>query len=250
MTNISVPFLNRDAAVPLYHQLKTAILRDIEAGRWKPGDRLPTEDELIARFHVSKITVRQALRELSQMGYVRREQGRGTFVQRPPLEEGPRELTSFTGEMRRHGLRASSKVLEQSVVQATEDIADPLEIGVGESVFRLRRLRFADDEPMGLQTAFIAMNLAPGIDAISFAGASLYEILAARYALFPTAARETHQAIPVPDDVAPLLRVAPGSPALAAERLTSLADGRPLEYVQSIMRGDRYKIVLDLRVSR
>ena len=241
-----MPFLDRDAAVPLYHQLKTAILRDIEAGRWKAGDRLPTEDELIARFHVSKITVRQALRELSQMGYVRREQGRGTFVQRPPLEEGPRELTSFIGEMRGHGLRASSKVLEHRIVDAPEDVAFALEIGVGEPVFRLRRLRFADDEPMGLQTAFIPMALVPGIDALSFAGASLYEILASRYALFAAAARETHQAIAVPDDVAGLLRVAPGSPALAAERLTSLGDGRPLEYVQSIMRGDRYKIVLDL----
>jgi GntR family transcriptional regulator len=251
MTGTIVPFLNRDAAVPLYHQLKTAILRDIEAGRWKAGDRLPTEDELIARFHVSKITVRQALRELAQMGYVRREQGRGTFVQRPPIEEGPRELTSFTGEMRGHGLRASSKVLEQSVVRATEDVAFPLEIGVGEPVFRLQRLRFANDEPMGLQTAFIAMTLVPGIDALPFAGASLYEILASRYSLFPAAARETHQAIPVPGDVAALLRVPAGSPALAAERLTSLADGRPLEYVQSIMRGDRYKIVLDLsRISR
>lgn len=246
MTSRNVTFLNRHAAVPLYHQLKTAILRDIEAGRWKAGDRLPTEDALIERFHVSKITVRQALRELAQMGYVRREQGRGTFVQRAPLEEGPRELTSFTGEMRGHGLRATSKVLEQGVVHASEDVASELEIAVDDPVFHLRRLRLADDEPMGLQTAFIAMKLVPGIDTLSFAGASLYEILASRYSLSPTAARESHQAIAVPADVAPLLRVAPGSPALAAERLTSLADGRPLEYVQSIMRGDRYKIVLDL----
>jgi len=246
-----VTFLDRDAAVPLYHQLKTAIQRDIEGGRWKAGDRLPTEDELIARFHVSKITVRQALRELAQMGYVRREQGRGTFVQRPPLEEGPRELRSFTGEMRGHGLMASSRILEQGVVQATEEVAFPLEIGVGDRVFRLRRLRFADDEPMGVQSAFISMQLVPGIDALSFAGASLYEILATHYSLFPAGARETHQAVLVADDVAALLRVPGGSPALAAERLTSLPDGRPLEYVQSIMRGDRYKIVLDLtRASR
>ena len=241
-----MPFLNRDAAVPLYHQLKTAILRDIDAGRWKPGERLPTEDELIARFHVSKITVRQALRELAQMGCVRREQGRGTFLQRPPLEEGPRELTSFTGEMRGHGLRASSQVLEQGVVEADRQVAFPLEIEMGEPVFRLRRLRFADDEPMGVQTAYIAMRLVPGIDRLSFAGTSLYDVLAARYALFPTAARETHQAISIPDVAATLLRVPAGSPALAAERLTRLVDGRPLEYVQSIMRGDRYKIVLDL----
>src|SRR6185503_14917161 len=108
-----MPNLDRARVVPLYHQLKTALLRELEGGRWRPGDKLPTEDELIARFHVSRITVRQALRDLAQMGHIRREQGRGTFVQGPPLEEGPRELKSFTAEMQRHGLRATSRVLEQ-----------------------------------------------------------------------------------------------------------------------------------------
>jgi GntR family transcriptional regulator len=241
-----VPTLKRGAPVPLYHQLKTALLREIEAGRWRPGDRIPTEDALIEQFGVSKITVRQALRDLAQIGYIRREQGRGTFVQGPPLEEGPRDLKSFTGEIRGAGLSATSRVLEQGVVEVPADAADKLGMEDGGLVFRLRRLRLADGEPMGLQTAFIPMTLVPGIQRLSFIDASLYEVLASRYALYPATARETHRAVAVPEEVAGLLRTAPGSPALAAERLTTLADGRPLEFVQSIMRGDRYKIVLDL----
>ena len=241
-----MPTLKRGAPVPLYHQLKTALLRDIESGRWRPGDRIPTEDALIERYKVSKITVRQALRDLAQMGYIRREQGRGTFVQGPPLEEGPRELKSFTSEMRSHGFSATSRVLEQEVIAAPADIAERLVIAEGSPVFRLHRLRLADGEPMGLQTAYIAMTLVPRIDQLAFADASLYEILGTHYALYPAAARETHQAVPLPEDLAPLLRVAASSPALAAERLTTLGDGRPLEFVQSIMRGDRYRIVLDL----
>jgi GntR family transcriptional regulator len=241
-----VPTLKRGAPVPLYHQLKTALLRDIQSGRWRPGDRMPTEDALIERYQVSKITVRQALRDLAQMGYIRREQGRGTFVQGPPLEEGPRELKSFTAEMRSHGFNATSRVLEQGVIAAPADIAEHLGVPDGSAVFRLQRLRMADGEPMGLQTAYIAMALAPGIDQLSFADASLYEILGTQYALYPAAARETHQAVPLPEDVAPLLRAPAASPALAAERLTTLGDGRSMEFVQSIMRGDRYKIVLDL----
>jgi GntR family transcriptional regulator len=243
---VDVPILKRGAPVPLYHQLKAALLRDIEAGRWRPGERLPTEDALIARFKVSKITVRQALRDLAQLGYIRREQGRGTFVQRPPLEEGPRELKSFTSEMQGHGFAATSRVLEQTVLAAPADIAARLDIEEGDAVFRLHRLRLADAEPMGLQTAYIAMRLVPGIDELSFVDASLYEILASRYALYPAAARESHQAVLLLEEAAALLRAPVGSPAFAAERLTSLADGRPLEYVQAIMRGDRYKIVLDL----
>ena len=241
-----MPNLKRGAPVPLYHQLKTALLREIEAGRWRPGERLPTEDALIARFHVSKITVRQALRDLTQLGYIRREQGRGTFVQGPPLEEGPRELKSFTGEMQGHGFVATSRVLEQGVIPAPADIAGRLDVSVSTPVFRLRRLRLADGEPMGLQAAYIPLQLVPGIDDLDFTDASLYEMLGSRYSLYPAGARETHQAVPVTEEAAPLLRVPAGSPALAAERLTSLADGRPLEYVHSIMRGDRYKIVLDL----
>ena len=241
-----MPILKRGDPLPLYQQLKTAILRDIQDGRWRPGDRLPTEDALIKRFRVSKITVRQALRELAEMGYIRREQGRGTFVLHPPLEEGPRELTSFTGEMRGHGRVATSRVIVQDVVEAPADIASRLEVPAGARLFRLQRLRLADGEPMGLQTAYIPMTLAPGIDALSFVDASLYEVLASRYSLQPAAAREAHQAVPVPEEAATLLRVPAGTPALSAERLTTLAGGRPLEYVHSIMRGDRYKIVLDL----
>jgi GntR family transcriptional regulator len=232
--------------MPLYHQLKASLMRDIDAGRWRPGEQLPTEDALMERFQVSKITVRQALRDLQQQGYIRREQGRGTFVQGPPLEEGPRELKSFTAEMQGHGLTATSRVLEQGLIEAPGDIASCLAIPDGDPVFRLRRLRFAEGEPMGLQTAYVPAQLAPGIERLSFSDASLYEILAARFALYPTSARETHKAIAVPEDAAPLLRVPAGSPALAAERLTALSDGRPLECVHSIMRGDRYKVVLDL----
>jgi GntR family transcriptional regulator, N-acetylglucosamine utilization regulator len=242
-----MPILKRGGAqLPLYHQLKTAILREIQRGRWKPGDRLPTEDALMTRYHVSKITVRQALRELAQMGYIRRAQGRGTFVLHPPLEEGPRELTSFTGEMRGHGRVATSRVIDQEIVAAPADIASRLDIAAGASVFRLQRLRLADGEPMGLQTAYIPVALVPDIELLSFDDASLYEVLASRYSLQPVSAREAHMAVPASEEAALLLQVPAGSPVLSAERLTTLADGRPLEYVHSVMRGDRYKVVLDL----
>jgi GntR family transcriptional regulator len=240
-----VPTLKR-GVTPLYHQLKASILKDIEAGRWRPGDQIPTEDALAARFHVSKITVRQALRDLVQLGFIRREQGRGTFLQAPMLEEGPRELKSFTAEMRSHGMAASSRVLEQGIVTAPPEIARRLQIEDGAAVFRLHRLRLADAQPMGVQTAYVPSALAPGIEQVDFTDASLYEVLASLHALYPASARETHQAVSMPDDIAPLLHAAPGAPALKAERLALLADGRPLECVQSIMRGDRYKVVLDL----
>ena len=238
--------LNRDLPIPLYHQLKTLILQEIEAGTWKPDQQLPTEEQLSARFRVSKITVRQALRELSNLGWVRREQGRGTFVQKPALEEGPRKLTSFSAEMREHGLVATSQVLEKSVIAAPADVAAKLGIMTTDRVFRLRRLRLADGVPLGVQTAYLPMAMLPGIDDVQFTDLSLYGLLESRYDLHPVAAKETLIAVVVNNEEASLLRVPPGSPALAAERITFLPQGQPLEYAQSIMRGDRYKVVLDL----
>ncbi len=238
--------LNRDLPVPLYHQVKTSILKEIEAGQWRPDSRLPSEDELAERFQVSKITVRQALRDLAQLGYIRREQGRGTFVQRPPLIEGPRKLTSFTEEMHRQGVQASSAVLEQGTVPASADVASILGLAEDEPVFRLRRLRLADGDPMGVQTTYIPSDFVPGIEELGFARASLYDVLGTHYNLVPTAAHETHFAFAVDAEDAALLRIPEGSPVMGAELVARLADGRALEYVRSVMRADRYKIVLDL----
>ena len=238
--------LSRDLPVPLYHQVKTSILSRIETGQWRPGDRLPSEDELADHFKVSKITVRQALRELALLGHIRREQGRGTFVQRPPLLEGPRQLTSFSEEMRRRGILASSEVLEQGIVPASADVASTLGIGEEEPVFRLRRLRLADADPMGVQTAYIPASLVPRIGDIEFSRSSLYDVLSGHYNLVPTSAHETHYAFAVGGEDAGLLHLDEGAPVMGTELVARLADGRALEYVRSVMRADRYKIVLDL----
>jgi GntR family transcriptional regulator len=239
--------LEKGSPVPLYHQVKDVLRERIDSGFWKPGERLPTEDALIASLRVSRITIRQALRDLSTLGYIRREQGRGTFVERARPDQRPRELASFTEEMRRRRAVASSSVLERGVTQASLVIAAILKVPRAAPVFRLRRLRLANGEPLGIQTAFLSVALVPGVDEMDFEPAtSLYDLLRARYGIQAARAKETHMAVLVGPDDADRLRVPAGSAALATERVVFLADGRPLEYVQSIMRGDRYKLTLDL----
>jgi GntR family transcriptional regulator len=240
------PELDKSSPIPLYHQLRTVLERQIERGDWKPNDRLPAEDDLSVRYEVSKITVREALKLMSAAGLVRREQGRGTFVSSPRLTQGPRQLTCFTGEMRQSGLRATSRVLEAEMISCGTDLARKLEIPAGDGVFRLKRVRFANDEAMGIQTAYLPMNLVPGIAAEDWSTGSLYGILERRYGLKATQARETHFAVALDGEDARQLGLEAGAPALSAERLARLADRRPLEYVVSVMRGDRYKIVLNL----
>jgi GntR family transcriptional regulator len=242
--------LSKDAPAPLYHQLKEAILHRMRSGEWRPNDRLPAEDELAQQYLVSKATVRQALSELAQKGYVRRVQGLGTFVTEPEVQQGPRELTSFTQETRKRGARPSSRVLIQDVVAADGAIAAALRLIEGTRVFRLKRLRCADGEPMGLQTAYLPLDLVPDIVGEDFAEASLYELLGREYGLTPARAEETHFAVALEGEEAALLEAAEGSPALAAERVAFLTSERPFELVRSVMRGDRYRIVLQLASPR
>src|SRR5205823_4956670 len=146
--------------------------------------------------------------------------GRGTFVSETKIQFGPRLLASFTEEMRGSGVEAGSRVLEQRVEPASEEIAGKLEIAVGSPVFLLRRLRLAGGEPRGLQTAYIPSESVPGIVDLDFGVMSLYQSLESRYRLVPDHALQKHFAIAVDGDEASLLQVPDGSPALGGERLT------------------------------
>lgn len=238
--------LNRSLYVPLYHQLKEILLRDISSGKLKPDDRLPSEDQVAATYGVSIITVRRTLTDLATAGYIRRERGRGTFVSRVNVEQGPRELTSFAHEMSKRGLRASSRVLEQKIIPCDLEVAQQLQLNEREDLFVLRRLRLADDQPMGIQTSHIPLKLASALADEDFSSASLYETLEKKFGICPSYAREIHAAISIAEEDAAILGLPEGALGLAARRNTYLADGQPLEFVTSVMRADRYQVVLDL----
>jgi GntR family transcriptional regulator len=236
--------LDKNLPVPLYHQLGGILKADIESGKWRSGDQLPTESNLAEQFGISKITVRQALEELVELGYIRREQGRGTFVAPRKFAEGPRGLTSFTDEMKRHELVASSRVLSQSIAEADAKVADALGVPVKSEIFVLRRVRLASGEAVTVQTAHLPAAFVPGLKVDD--GASLYDILQRRFHLHPARAREVYFAAAADKQAAKLLGIPAGSPVFTVERVTFLPNEKPFEFVQSVVRGDRYSIVLDL----
>jgi len=236
--------LDKDLPVPLYHQLQAVLKAEIEAGKWQPGEQLPNETKLGELYKISKITVRQALQELAELGYIRREHGRGTFVERRKFDEGPRELTSFTEEMRRHELVAASRILSQRRVEADAKVASTLRLPAKSSVFVLKRVRLASGEPMSIQTAHIPAAFVPGLEVCE--GISLYEVLQSRYHLYAAKARETYFAALADAAASELLAIPVGAPVFTVERVTMLPNEKPFEFVQSVVRGDRYSIVLDL----
>lgn len=236
--------LDKDLPVPLYHQLEEVLKAEIESGRWRPGEQIPTESQLVENFGVSKITVRQALQGLVDLGYIRREHGRGTFVSKRKFDEGPRELTSFSEEMKGHSLQATSRILAQSVGEAEKRVAEALGIPIQAPIVMLKRLRLANGEPLTVQTAHIPAALVPGLEIDEFS--SLYDVLQTRYHLYAARAKETYLAATADESVTKLLGIRKGDAVFSVERVTFLPNDKPFEFVQSTIRGDRYSIVLDL----
>ena len=233
--------IDRRNPLPLYCQLEVILTELIQVGELKPHDPIPTEGELMQRYGLSRTTVRQAAGNLVKEGYLYRQRGKGTFVSRPKQRHGLAKLTSFSEDMRSRGMAPSSKVLELEVVRVPEHVSGCLEIGKGTLVWKIARLRFADGEPMCIQTSHIPTQLVSTIEIADVDGeGSLYELLESKYHLSLREADETLDAALAWPEEARLLGIQHGAPIMVRNRTTFLADGRPVEYVTTLYRADRY----------
>jgi len=237
--------LDRRSPVPLYYQLKEIFRSWIISGEFGENGRFPSESELQERFGVSRMTVRRALSELVNEGFLIREQGRGSFVVRPRVQDQLRRLTSFTEDMQLRGLATESRILDFRLVH-DEEVARKMEIPQDEELVQLRRLRLVEGEAIAIQNAFIRHRFCPGILERGLLEGSLYKTLEESYGLRLGRAIQTVEAKPADEYEARLLALEIGQPVLVLERLTFLADGNPIEYVRSIYHGDRYRFTVEL----
>jgi GntR family transcriptional regulator len=211
-----------------------------------PGAMLPGERELSVRFGVSRATVRKALEELMARRIVERRHGAGTFVRRPAVAQ-PLMATSFGDDMRRRGLAPSSRLLWWDTVVADTELAARLEMPGGADVLRVCRVRLADDEPMALETLHVPADRVPGLRGEDLEGtASFYEILATRFGRRIRSGTQSVAPVVLGPEQADLLGVDPGAPALRFVRTSRDQRGEVVERVESVARGDRYLIEIDI----
>ncbi|MFI6458255.1 GntR family transcriptional regulator [Streptosporangium amethystogenes] len=230
--------------IPKYYDVKRSLLALTKS--LPAGSALPPERALAVRFETSRTTVRQALSELVVEGRLVRIQGKGTFVAQPKVAQ-VLQLTSYTGDLRTVGLEPDTKILDISYVTADEQLARRLAINAGGRVLRIHRLRLASGEPMSIDTTHLSARRFPRLRRELEMHSSLYETLYNAYNVRLTDAEEIIETVLATPYDAQVLGVDAGLPLLLLTRHAFDADGNPVEWAQSLYRGDRYKFVTRLR---
>jgi GntR family transcriptional regulator len=236
------PLLRR-SGVPLYYQIQQRLISQIHSGDFRPGEPIPSLQEIAARMGVSQMTARQAIRALCDMGLMYSKQGKGTFVSGMKHERNFRQVLSFSEEMRARGSAPSSKLLSFRAQAGTREVRTALEIKPGQKVLQLRRVRYADGHPMGIECSSLPHQLCPDLLHTFDPSGSLYEKLAERYGIQMAVTDEVVEVGRATAADAKLLKIAPRSPVFLFTRTCYGENGKPLEFVKSVYRGDRYKIV-------
>ncbi len=239
--------LSDENPLPYYQQLYNILRDEIISGRWKPGDMMPSESEMIEQFQVSRITVRQALELLVEEGLIYRRRGRGTFVAVPGIEQGLSRIVSFTEDMLRRGLHPGTEVLSTATVPAPQEIAEKLQVDVGEDLARYERLRLADGEPLSVEISHLVLRYCPGILDNNYAEKPLREELERNYNIYLVRAQQVIRATAADARLAEELSVAEGAPIFYIERVSYSQLDVPVEFLQLYHRGDRYALYNELR---
>lgn len=221
--------------IPKYYAVKAQIAALVdELGE---GSLIPTERDLSERYEVARETVRQALRELVLEGRLRR-QGRGTVVAGPKLEQ-PLSLASYTEGVRRQGRTPGRSLVTLDRFPCSDALAAETGLTRGEPVWHLERVLLADDERVGLESTYVSVARVPHLDTDFEPDSSFYGYLNAHGIHFGDADERIETVLATPRE-ALLIGTPPALPMLLIHRVSRDTEGRPLERVRGLYRGDRF----------
>lgn len=236
--------LPTQSVIPLYSQIKESLLNGILQGQLHPGEQLPSQRELCEQFGASHMTVRRAIEELVTLGYIKAIPGKGLYVAAAKPEPEISPLVSFTEDIERRGMHASSRVLDAYKTTASTILAKTLDIHEDTALIYLRRLRLGDGKPMAIQTCYLVHSLCPTLLEYDLARDSLYRILQCDFHLRLNDCSAMIETALASEEEARLLELPIPSPVLITEQITYTDNGRPVEFLHAIYRGDRYRFRL------
>jgi GntR family transcriptional regulator len=231
---------------------KQALVRDRlmdMLDRLEIGAAIPPERRLAADLGVSRPTLRAVVDELVREGFLHRRHGSGTYVAEPKIALAL-TLTSFTEDMQRRGMRPDSRVLSFDIVTAGAKLGQKLHLSPSDQVWAIERLRLADDETMAIEFLHVPRALAPELTRRDLEHHSFYDLLRERHGVVVANGVQTIEPTVVNAEEAEILGVPVHAPAFLFERVSTSERGEVVEFVRSVYRGDRYKLVTELRPAR
>jgi GntR family transcriptional regulator len=235
-----------DSGGTLYAQVESVLASEIGSKSLKPGDRIPTEDNLMARFAVSRITVRRAIQNLVSRGMVEIQRGRGTFVAAPKITQELTELSGFVEDMHAIGRKATARLVDKKIVNSCETVARQLAVAKGTRVVKIQRVRLGDGVPISFDETYLPLDLGRKVMANNLAVEPIFSLLERKYNVPLVEAEYKMEAVAAEPDIALALRVNPGSPMFLIERTSYSTGDRPVDYEKLYYRGDLIRFVTRL----
>ncbi len=227
-----------DRSTPKYEQIRNDLATAIRKGQYRPGEALPSQRDLSAAYGVTLMTLRQALRVLSDEGLVVQQPGRGTFVAPPQLAYQRKTLRSLADELRSQGIEVETRVLKTGNRQPPATVSATLDMPAGQRALRVERLRLIGGKPAVHQVSWIPEPYAESIRHVDFTEVPLYTALAETGGLVIIRGSETIRPALLTGAAAQHLGGAQGSPVFVSERVTFGIDDRPMVYDRAAVTGD------------
>ena len=233
--------LTKDSFIPLYYQLAERLREKISAKVYGPGEPIPSESELMQQYRISRGTVRQALQKLFQEGLIERYAGKGSFVAYPKIEQNAStEIGFFTQTILGAGKVPSAKIIEVNEFKADHSLHVKLQLKDDMNVVLVKRLRFADNEPLAIESQHFRGDIGRKLIDEDLRG-SIYKILQEKYHYILYRSVNSIEVSLASEQIAKLLNTNGGRPVLLIKRLVYLSDNKPFEYSEDIYRADRIR---------
>lgn len=239
-----------NALLPLYYQIKQTIKGWIVNKEFKPGDKIPSENELAKRFKVNRLTVRQALSQLIQEGFLISKRGQGTFVvdNESLYENLDLEFTGFIDDLFYQTTKTKTMSVEISKVKVNAWVKEKLRLDdTEESVIQIKRVRYKNDNSFAYTINYLPLEIGNKITEKELKKKPLLQIIEQDLNIQFSEAFQTIEASFADKEVSERLRIVQGSPILYVERVMYTGNHKPVEFVQTSYRGDLYKYIVRLK---
>lgn len=238
--NQTTQMMAGESPLPLYVRIRDSLRRQILEGHYRVHERLPSENAMMKSFGVSRITIRQALRDLHNEGLVFSAQGKGTFVSKPKAVQNVQRLEGFGEAMAAQGYEASARVLSIQQLRAPKTVVASLDLSPGDDAVEVKRVRYLNREPVCIENSYFPLDIGRQLFSLELSG-DIFPMLENLFGIPLGGADIGLDAILADEEAQQYLNLQTGDAILRVERLTHNRDGRPIDFEYLCYRGDAFK---------